>query len=104
MTDRDGERVGRVVRRRHRGEAEQQLDHLLHLLLLGAAVADHRALDLGRRVLDDRQTPASTAASIATPRACPSLSALRDVDGMKQVLDGDAVAAGTRASSAASRL
>ena len=35
-------------------EPEQQLDHLLHLLLLGAAVADDRALDLGRRVLDDR--------------------------------------------------
>ena len=37
------------------GEAEQQLHHLLHLRLLGAAVADDGALDLGRRVLDDRQ-------------------------------------------------
>ena len=38
-----------------RVEAEQQLDHLLHLRLLGAAVADDGALDFGRRVFDDRQ-------------------------------------------------
>ena len=37
-----------------RVEPEQQLHHLLHLRLLGAAVADDRALDLRRRVLDDR--------------------------------------------------
>ena len=36
-------------------QAEQQLHHLLHLVLLGAAVADDRALDFRRRVLDDRQ-------------------------------------------------
>ena len=39
---RDGQRVGRVVRRRRRVEAEQQLHHLLDLRLLGAAVADDR--------------------------------------------------------------
>ena len=32
----------------------RSFDHRLHLLLLGAAVADHRALDLRRAVLDDR--------------------------------------------------
>ena len=77
VTDRDRERVGGVVRRRHRVEPEQQLDHLPDLRLLGAAEADDGALDLGRRVLGDRQTPAAAAASSATPRACPSFSALR---------------------------
>ena len=54
VADGDRQRVGGVVRRRHRGQPEQQLDHLLHLRLVGAAVADDRALDLGRRVLEDR--------------------------------------------------
>jgi hypothetical protein len=31
MTDCHGERIGRVVRRRHGGETQQQLDHVLHL-------------------------------------------------------------------------
>ena len=60
----------------HAIEPEQQLHHLLDLRLLGAPVADDRALDLGGRVFDDRHA-ASTAASMATPRACPSFSALR---------------------------
>ena len=76
VADRHGQGIGGVVRRRRLRQAEQQLDHLLHLVLLGPAVAHDRALDLGGRVLDDGQ-PASTAASIATPRACPSFSALR---------------------------
>ena len=54
VTNGNGQRVGRVVRRRHRRQAEQQLHHLLDLVLLGPAVTDDRALDLGRRVLDDR--------------------------------------------------
>ena len=43
------------MRRRHGGETEQQLDHVLHLLLLGTPIADDRAFDLGRRVFDHRQ-------------------------------------------------
>jgi hypothetical protein len=53
MTDRHRQRVGSIVRRRGLRQPEQQLDHLLHLMLLRAAVADDRPLDLGRRVLDD---------------------------------------------------
>jgi hypothetical protein len=34
-------------------ESKQQLDHVLHLVLLGTAMADHGTLDLGGRVLDD---------------------------------------------------
>ena len=46
MTDSDSERVGGVVRRGRRGEAENQLHHLLHLVLLGTAVPDDGALDV----------------------------------------------------------
>jgi hypothetical protein len=68
VTDGDGERVGGIVRRRRRRQAEEQLDHVLHLLFFSAPVADHCPLDFGRRVFDTGR-PASTAASIATPRA-----------------------------------
>ena len=50
MADRDGERVGRVVGPRQLGEREQRLDHPLDLVLVGAAGAADRALDLLRRV------------------------------------------------------
>ena len=55
MADRHRERVCRVVRRRQRVEPEQQLDHLLDLVLLRAAEPDDRSLDFCRRVLDDRK-------------------------------------------------
>ena len=55
VTDGHRQRVGGVVRRRQHGQTENQLHHLLHLVLLGAAVADDRPLDLRGRVLDDRQ-------------------------------------------------
>ena len=77
MADRHGERIGRVVRLRNRVEAQQHLHHLRDLRLLRAAVADDRALDLRRACTRRPSTPASIAASIATPRACPSFSALR---------------------------
>src|SRR5665647_620052 len=51
VADGDGQRVGGVVGRGHLGEAEEQLHHLLHLVFLGAAVADNGALDLRRGVL-----------------------------------------------------
>ena len=76
MTDRDRERVGGIVRRRRRVEAQQQPDHLLHLRLLGAAVADTASL-ISPGVYSATGRPACTAASTATPRAWPSVSALR---------------------------
>jgi hypothetical protein len=51
--DRDGQRVGGVVRRGWRTQSEQQLDHLLHLWFLCAPVSHHCPLDLGRRVFEE---------------------------------------------------
>ena len=54
VADRARERVGRVGRGIAR-QREQAPHHVLHLLLGGVAVADHRLLDLQRGVLGDRQ-------------------------------------------------
>src|SRR3989442_9180596 len=55
VADGAGERVRGICGRRA-GKPEQPLHHFLHLFLFGVAVADHRLLDLERRVLGDRQT------------------------------------------------
>ena len=86
-----------------RVEPEQQLHHLLHLRLLGAPVADHRALDLGRRVLDDRHAGLDRRQHRDAARV-PELQRAAHVDGVEQVLDGDAVGpAVARAASVSSR-
>ena len=90
MADGDGERVGGVVRRRRLRQAEKQLHHLLHLVLLGAAVADDRALDLGRRVLDDRK-PGFDRRQHRHAARVSELQRAAGVRGVKQVLDGHAV-------------
>src|SRR4051812_3952041 len=51
VADRDRQRVGCVVRRRHRLQAEDRRHHPLHLRLLGAAVAADGLLDGRGRVL-----------------------------------------------------
>ena len=71
-------------------EPEQQLDHLLHLRLLGAAVADDRTLDLGRRVLDDRQAGLGGGEQRDAARV-PELERAAHVARVEDVLDGDAV-------------
>ena len=76
MTDRNGEGVGGVVRRRRRVEAEQQADHALDLVLVGAAVADDGALDLGRRIRGYRHAGARGGDERDAAR-WPSISALR---------------------------
>ena len=53
VANRDRQRVCRVVGSWRFIEAKQQLDHLLHLLLLSAAIPDDRAFDLRRSVFDD---------------------------------------------------
>ena len=87
-----GERVGDVVRRRHGVETEQQLHHRLHLLLLGAAVADHRALDLRRAVLDDRNRRLRRGEQRDAARV-PQLQRAAHVLGEEDVLDRDALGA-----------
>ena len=90
MTDRDRERVGRIVRRGHGRQTQQQLDHLLHLRLVGAAVADDGAFDRRRRVLDhlaaglDRRQHRHAASVTELERAAR-------VHRVEQVLDGHAV-------------
>ena len=52
MTDRYGERVGGVIRRRDLIQAENCLHHPLYLSLVGAPVAAGRLLDPRRRVFE----------------------------------------------------
>ena len=52
MAQGQGDGVGRVDRAEGSVDAEEGLHHALHLLLVGAAVAGDRLLDLVRRVLD----------------------------------------------------
>src|SRR5262245_8681056 len=87
MADRDGERVGRVVRRWHRGEPEDQLDHVLDLRFLRAAVTDHGPLDLRRGVFEDRDTALDGGQHRHAARVT-QLERTPDIHGMKQVLDG----------------
>ena len=56
MADGAGERI-RGIRSGRSRQLEQALDHLLDLSLVGLAVADHRLLDLQRRVFGHRQVP-----------------------------------------------
>ena len=55
MADGHRERIGGVVRRWRRVQPEQELNHLLHLVFLGTAVADDRPLDLS----DERKSISS---------------------------------------------
>ena len=90
VADGCGERVGGIVRRRGGAQAEQQLHHLLHLVLVGAAVADDGALDLGGRVFRDRDARGDGRDHRDAARVS-ELQRAADVRGVEQVLDGDAV-------------
>ena len=92
MADRNRQRVGSIVRRRCRAQAEQQLHHLADLLLFRAAVADHRAFDLCRCVLHHLAARLHRGKHRYATRMA-ELQRTADVDGVKQVLDGDAVGA-----------
>ena len=54
MADRDGERVGGVMRRRIDLEPEDGANHPLHLRLVGPSVSAHGLLDGRWRILDAR--------------------------------------------------
>ena len=87
MTDGDRERIGRIERRGRLGEAEEQLDHRLHLPFLGASVSHHRLFHFGRRVFHDGHAGFDSgqhrdAAGVA------QLQRAAGVDGVKQILDG----------------
>ena len=55
MTDRDGERVRYVERSELAIDVKKRLNHHLHLLLFGAAIADDAHLYFERRVFADCQ-------------------------------------------------
>ena len=73
----DRQCVGRVVRQRIiRTELKQDAHHRAHLLLVGAAVAEHCLLDAQRRVFANGYA-ASARHSRMTPRASATGSAER---------------------------
>lgn len=58
VTDGNSQGIGDIMRLWRLGEIEQEGDHALYLLLLGAAISDGRALDLQRRIfVDGRSSP-----------------------------------------------
>ena len=88
MADRHGERVGRVVGRRRLGETEQQFDHLLHLTLVRAAIADDGTLHFGGRVLD-HGAACLDGGEQRDAAGVSELEGAAGVDGVKHALDGD---------------
>ena len=74
MADRNGQGIGRIGRLGSVIQVQQSRHHELHLLFLRQPVAYDRRLDGERSVLGNGQ-PAVAAASKATPRTWPSLSA-----------------------------
>src|SRR5687768_11174695 len=90
MTDRHCERVGRVVRGRRLGQSQQQLDHLLHLVLFRAAVADDGSLDFRGRVFHHRAS-AFDGRQHGDAARVPEFQGGTGINRVKQTLDGDAV-------------
>ena len=88
VTDRHGERVGGIVRRGRLRQAQEQLDHLLHLVLVRAPVSDHRSLDFSGRVLDHLATSFDGGKHGDTTRVAKLECASR-VARIEDVLDND---------------
>jgi hypothetical protein len=88
VADGDRQSIGDVVRRRDSRHGEQQLDHLLDLVLLRTPVANDGPFHFGRRVLGDLDfrldgSEHRHASHVAKRQSAPS------VHGGKQILDGD---------------
>ena len=90
MTDGNRERVGRVERRGRLAEAEQQLNHRLHLPFFCAAVSDDRLLHFRGRVFDDGHA-GFDGGEHRDAAGVPQLQRASRVDGVKQIFDGDDV-------------
>jgi hypothetical protein len=90
MTERHRQRVGRVVWCRRLRQSQQDLDHLLHLVFLGAAVPDDRTLDLGGRILRDWASGLYRGEDRDTARV-PELQGAADIRRVEQVFHRDAV-------------
>ena len=98
MAQRDGERIGGVLRRMLALEAEDRDDHPADLLLRRAPEAAHRALHCAG-AYSAEATPAAPQAASATPRAWPTARIARGSRPMNS--DSSAAASGAwRASTA----
>ncbi len=87
MADGDTEGVGGMVGRRHLGERQQHLHHLLHLQLAGPAVADHGLLDAERRVIG-RIDAALGAGEHDNAARLPHGQRRPQIDAAEELLDG----------------
>jgi hypothetical protein len=90
MADRDGQRISGVVRLRRLIETEQELDHLLDLVLFSTAIADDGALDLRWRVFHD-WTPCFDRRKHGHATRVPELERAADVDCVKQAFNGNTI-------------
>src|SRR5688572_29682627 len=90
VANRDRQGIGCIVRCGRLRETKQHLDHLLHLTLLRAAVADDGAFHFGGCVLDDRAAGLDSREQRNAARV-PQLERAARVDRVKHALDGDAV-------------
>ena len=90
VANRHCQRISGIVRRWHLVKTQQQLHHLPDLRLLGAPIADDRALDLGRGVLDNRDTGLGGGQHGHAARVT-QLEGTARVHGVKNVLDRHAV-------------
>ena len=90
MANRDRERVRGVVRLRHLRQAEDRLDHPLHLLLLGMTVAGHGALHPRRRIFGALDIGARARDEHGPPRLSDGE---RDagIDADERLLQGDGI-------------
>ena len=95
VAKRHGQRIGDVVRCWGLVETEEQLDHVLHLMLLRAAVADDGAFDHGGSVLDDGDAGFSGGQERDAARLT-ELQRAAHVAVVKDVFDGDAIGLMTR--------
>ena len=92
VANRHGQRIGGVVRRRHLVQSEQQLDHLLHLPLVRAAVSHDGALHFGRRVFEHLASRLDRGQNRDAARVT-ELERASGVGRVEQILDDDAIGA-----------
>src|SRR5437867_1391239 len=87
VTNSNRESIRGVVGLRRCLELQERANHLLNLILFGAAVACHSALDFQRRILEDRQIRFRCGEHRNAPDVAQRQCAL-NIGGVKQTLEG----------------
>lgn len=90
VTDSDGKRVRSIHGLRRRRQAEQTCDHVLHLLLLGAAIADHRRFDGEWRIFRNLQSRGGGGQHGHTANL-PQFQSRLHVQGVEHIFDGNLI-------------